>query len=152
MQVISCDVKGFVKFWDAETYGFPAATVSFSSVFATDLMACVKAGVVPKSIAISQNGKWLAITCSDLSVLVLSYRTGKLRRRLDTCLEVRSRCVNRQKDYCLICASITTVHARRVAEVGKLLACACRHASADPKQAVSRSITHTCLHTRPPTI
>jgi WD40 repeat protein len=89
LQVISCDAKGFVKYWDAETYSFPAASVTFTSMFATNLMDCVKSGIVPRDVAVSKDGRLLALTCSDLSVLVLDYRSGKLRQRFEVSMQVR---------------------------------------------------------------
>ena len=89
MQVVSCDTKGFIKYWDAETHSFPSSTVSFSSMFATNLMDCVKAGVTPKTVTVSKCGLWIAVTCSDMSALVIEYKTGKLQRRFDASMEVR---------------------------------------------------------------
>ena len=89
LQVISCDTKGFMKYWDAETHVFPAAAVSFKSMFATNLMDCVKSGLVPKAVAVSKAGDLLAISCSDLSVLVIDFKSGKLRQRFDASMQVR---------------------------------------------------------------
>ena len=88
MQVVSCDAKGFIKYWDAETFAFPTAAVSFKSLFATDLMACVKAGCFAKSIAVSKCGSRFAIACSDMTVRVFAYLTGKQLCCFHTSMEV----------------------------------------------------------------
>jgi hypothetical protein len=96
VQVISCDTKGFIKYWDADTYAFPTVTVSFNSIFQTNLMDCVKEGCMAKSVCVSKCGGWFAVTCSDLSVRVFSWRAGKLRRRFETsmkaCLSLLPEC------------------------------------------------------------
>lgn len=89
LQVVSCDAKGFIKYWDAETYAFPSSDVSFKSMFATSLMDCVKDGCFAKSLAISRDGRRFAISCSDMSVRVFAYASGKLLCRFDASMEVR---------------------------------------------------------------
>jgi peptidylprolyl isomerase domain and WD repeat-containing protein 1 len=86
---VSCDVKGFVKYWDSESGQFPSQAVQFKSIFQTDLMACVKDAVVPKSIAVSKDGQKFALSCSDFTVRVFKYQTGKCIQRFDTSIQVR---------------------------------------------------------------
>lgn len=77
LQVISADVKGFIKYWDSETFKFPTNGIGFKSVFQTNLMDCVKAGVTPKAIAVSKSGDRFSVVCNDLSVRVFDYASGK---------------------------------------------------------------------------
>jgi WD40 repeat protein len=93
VQVVSCDVKGFIKYWDAETFRFPSTGLQFKSMFQTNLMDCVKMGCMVKHLSVSRSGEWLAVSCSDFSVRVLAYSTGKLKRIFHTDMKVCSTCV-----------------------------------------------------------
>lgn len=88
MQVISADVKGFIKYWDTETFKFPAHGMQFKSMFQTDLMDCVKAEVTPKSVAVSKAGNRFALACSDLSIRVFEYATGKCLSTFSASMQV----------------------------------------------------------------
>lgn len=89
VQVISADVKGFIKYWDSNTFKFPAQGISFKSLFQTDLMECVKAGTTPKAIAVTKSGNRFAIVCSDLSVRVFEFASGKLLHTFNATMQVR---------------------------------------------------------------
>lgn len=91
IQVISADVKGFIKYWDSETFKFPSQGVNFKSVFQTDLMDCVKSGTTPKAIAVSRLGDRFAAACSDFRIRVFEYASGKLLRIFDASMQVRHR-------------------------------------------------------------
>ena len=79
-----------MKYWDAETYKFPAAGLRFTSMFATSLMDCVKEGCYAKHVAVSHGGALVALSCSDLTVRVVAYETGRARCCLAAGLQVRA--------------------------------------------------------------
>lgn len=87
MQMVSCDSKGFVKYWD-QAGKFPTQGLKFKSMFSTDLMACVKDSVVPKNIAVSKCGRRFVLACSDNTFRVFSYATGKCIRKFDASIQV----------------------------------------------------------------
>jgi hypothetical protein len=81
-------VKGFIKYWDAESFRFPSTGLEFKSMFQTNLMDCVKSDCIVKHVCVSRSGDLLALACSDFSVRVLSYSTGRLRRFVHTDMKV----------------------------------------------------------------
>ena len=89
-QVVSCDAKGFIRYWDCDAHDFPASRCEFTSYFATDLTACVVAKCVPKSITVAPGGARFVVCSSDCVIRVFSFRSGKCVRSLDESLEARA--------------------------------------------------------------
>ena len=82
--IVSADVRGILEYWLPCHGGtFPDSATKFSSKFKTDLFSLARKKIRPKSIAMSPNGNYFAISCSDAIVRVFHFRTGKLRREFD---------------------------------------------------------------------
>ena len=89
IQVISADAKGLIRYWGCESYSFPVDRTDFTSMFATDLMACAKAKCIAKTICVSPNGALFALVCSDSIVRVFDFKTGKCKSSYDETFDVR---------------------------------------------------------------
>ena len=86
---MSCDSKGFVKYWDPQSGQFPSQGLQFKSIFSTDLMSCAKDSIVPKHIAVSKSGQKFALACSDNTFRVFACATGKCIQKFDASIQVR---------------------------------------------------------------
>lgn len=80
---------GVINYFDAATYAFPTAAVTFQLKLGTDLycLARAKPRVAALGLEVSADGEQLAVVAADWKVRVLRFRTGRLRCVLDESLE-----------------------------------------------------------------
>ncbi|KAL0585602.1 hypothetical protein ABG067_004744 [Albugo candida] len=85
---ISCDAKGHIEYWNAETFNFPEDSLAFKYKGETDLYELAKHKTIPMSIAIDSQGENFALTAKDAQIRVFRFLTGKLRRKYDESLVI----------------------------------------------------------------
>ncbi|GMF58391.1 unnamed protein product [Phytophthora fragariaefolia] len=88
--VVSADRKGFVEYWDADSYTLPKdrGVLTFKFKGETDLYELAKCKTYATSVDVSADGKSFVVTAKDCHIRVFRFATGKMRRKYDESLAV----------------------------------------------------------------
>lgn len=75
--MISCDRAGVISYWNVESTS-PAPEVQFKLKMETDLFMLAKLKLVPVFVEVANGGQRFVVCCSDGSIRLFSFATGKL--------------------------------------------------------------------------
>ncbi|KAH0794729.1 peptidyl-prolyl cis-trans isomerase CYP71 [Histomonas meleagridis] len=76
---VSCDKEGLIEFWDSEGQ---TPKFDYQMKLDTDLFILAGSSLTAVSIAVSSNGKYIAICASDWCVYIFNIHSGKLVRKI----------------------------------------------------------------------
>ncbi|EGR34052.1 peptidylprolyl isomerase domain and WD repeat 1 [Ichthyophthirius multifiliis] len=81
---VSIDKKGFIELWDPDNYDFPKnKELKFTCKMDTDYFELLKKKVFAFGACLSNNGKYMALVCSDKFIRIFDFLSGKLIRIID---------------------------------------------------------------------
>lgn len=88
--LISIDSKAVIDYWQLDMShhsprAVPLKNLSFRSKARTDLYYLARHSLTPTHLAVSNNGKYFVVTCTDQCVRVFDFYTGKIWRTYHVC-------------------------------------------------------------------